>query len=132
MEDVKVDQEKLDNAYNCMMKNVNTSDLYSTIVVAHAANLISKKKDGGKVDELMASIEERANTTTGKFWDIKKEAVKCDFCWWSFRPSSEAVEMTAYNIMTRVLRDELPLALDSVKWLAKQRNSQARRVIMEG
>jgi len=32
--------------------------------------------------------------------------------------------MTAYNIMSYVLRDQLPLALDSVKWLAKQRNSQ--------
>ena len=32
--------------------------------------------------------------------------------------------MTAYNVMSFTLRDEVPKALDSVKWLAKQRNSQ--------
>merc|ERR1719367_64650 len=104
-----------------MMKNLNTSDIYSSIVVAHAANFMGQKSD---VDNLMDSIETKANKTSGKFWDIQKETVKCDYCWWSFRPSSEAVEMTAYNIMSHVLRDQLSLALDSVKWLAKQRNSQ--------
>ena len=118
---VEVDPRALNRAYKCMMKNLNTSDIYSSIVVAHAANFMGKRSD---VDNLMDSIETKANKTTGKFWDIKKETVKCDYCWWSFRPSSEAVEMTAYNIMSYVLRDQLPLALDSVKWLAKQRNSQ--------
>merc|ERR1719481_1835310 len=32
--------------------------------------------------------------------------------------------MTAYNVLSWVLRDEVPKALKSVKWLAKQRNSQ--------
>ena len=123
-EQLEVSQKSLNSAYNCMMKNLNTSDIYSSIVVAHAANLINKENDQKNIDDLMASIETRANTTTGKFWDIKKETVKCEYCWWSFRPSSEAVEMTAYNIMSYVLRGQLPLALDSVKWLAKQRNSQ--------
>ena len=122
--EVEVSAKALDRAYTCMMEKLDTSDIYSTIVAAHAANLISKKNDKTRVDKLMATIESKANTTTGKFWDIKKETVKCDYCWWTFRPSSEAVEMTAYNIMSYVLRDELPLALDSVKWLAKQRNSQ--------
>ena len=121
---LEVSQKSLDRAYNCMMKTLNTSDIYSSIVVAHAANLINKESDQRRVGNLMKSIEARANTTTGKFWDIKKETVKCEYCWWSFRPSSEAVEMTAYNIMSYVLRGQLPLALDSVKWLAKQRNSQ--------
>merc|ERR1711971_1219792 len=118
---VEVDPRALNRAYRCMMKNLNDSDIYSLIVAAHAANFMDKKSE---VDNLMDSIETKANKTTGKFWDIKKETVKCEYCWWSFRPSSEAVEMTAYNIMSYVLRGQLPLALDSVKWLAKQRNSQ--------
>jgi len=38
--------------------------------------------------------------------------------------TSESVEMTAYNVMSYMLRDEVPEAIDSVKWLARQRNSQ--------
>ena len=48
---------------------------------------------------------------------------ECSHCW-RYRPSSEAVEMTAYMVMTHVLRSELALAVDSVKWLGRQRNSQ--------
>ena len=33
--------------------------------------------------------------------------------------------MTAYMVMTHVLRSELALAVDSVKWLGRQRNSPA-------
>ena len=32
--------------------------------------------------------------------------------------------MTAYMVMSHVLRSSLPLAVDSVKWLGRQRNSQ--------
>ena len=32
--------------------------------------------------------------------------------------------MTAYNILTMVLLDDLPTAVQSVKWLARQRNSR--------
>ena len=66
LKEVEVDQKKLAQAYDCMMKNLNTSDIYSSIVVAHAANLIKKRSDKRTVDDLMASIENRANTTTGK------------------------------------------------------------------
>ena len=121
---LEIDQKKLDRAHDCMLENVNTTDLYSTIVVAHAAHLVEDYERNEKVVELMELINDKANTTGGKFWEVKKEVPECKYCWWSYRPSSEAVEMTAYNVMTYVIRDELPLALDSVKWLARQRNSQ--------
>ena len=38
MKSVEIDERKLNKARECMMKNLNTSDLYSTIVVAHAQN----------------------------------------------------------------------------------------------
>ena len=121
--EVEVYQEKLDNAYNCMIKNVKESDLYTSIVVAHAAATMAK--EDGKALELMSSIEEKANSSTGlTFWELKKKKVTCRYCWWSYRPSSEAVEMTAYNILSYVKMENLPQALSSVKWLAKQRNSQ--------
>ena len=72
---------------------------------------------------LMEMLSVQANTTAGgKFWQLQKQEVECSHCWWSYRPSSEAVEMTAYMVMSHVLRSELPLAVDSVKWLGRQRN----------
>jgi len=125
MKSVEIDSRKLDKARDCMIEKLNTTDLYSTIVVAHAENFISEKKSEKSAELFETIIENQANTSTGlKFWDVKKEEVDCGYCWWRWRPSSEAVEMTAYNVMSYVLMDELPLALDSVKWLAKQRNSQ--------
>ena len=125
MKSVEIDERKLNKARECMMKNLNTSDLYSTIVVAHAQNYFMGEGSKESAKLFKTVIENQANTSTGlKFWDVKKEEVDCGFCWWRWRPSSEAVEMTAYNVMSYVLMDQLPLALDSVKWLAKQRNSQ--------
>merc|ERR1719411_1987660 len=76
----------------------------------------------GKLEEVMEAVLSRANTSEvgAQFWDNERKKSR----WGYYYPSSEAVEMTAYNIMSYVLRDQLPLALDSVKWLAKQRNSQ--------
>lgn len=120
--EVEVNLKALDNAYNCMLENVKKNDLYTSIVVAHAAATMGKED---KAIELLTSIEEKANTSTGlTFWELKKKKVTCKYCWWSYRPSSEAVEMTAYNILTYVKMGNLPQALPSVKWLAKQRNSQ--------
>ena len=53
-----------------------------------------------------------------------EEEEPCSHCWWCYRPSSEAVEMTAYMVMVHVLRSEPGLAVESVKWLDRQRNSQ--------
>ena len=53
-----------------------------------------------------------------------EEEELCSHCWWCYRPSSEAVEMTAYMVMVHVLRSEPGLAVESVKWLDRQRNSQ--------
>ena len=128
MKTVEVDQEKLSAAYSCMMASVNTSDLYTTIVAAHAANLWWGGEQVQEVARLMEAIESRADTSSGlKFWETEKEEVECESrCWWYYRPTSEAVEMTAYNVMSYVLRDQLPMALEPVKWLAKQRNSKGR------
>jgi len=128
MGEIEIPSEKLDRAYDCMWSNLNSSDLYTSILVAHADNFKTYTAEAPQSDQskrLMTEIVSKANTSTGaKFWETEKKSVGCDYCWWSYRPSSEAVEMTAYNIMSYVLTDQLPLALDSVKWLAKQRNSQ--------
>ena len=132
MKTVEVDQEKLSAAYSCMMASVNTSDLYTTIVAAHAANLWWGGEQVQEVARLMEAIESRADTSSGlKFWETEKEEVECESrCWWYYRPTSEAVEMTAYNVMSYVLRDQLPMALEPVKWLAKQRNSKGRLCLL--
>ena len=138
---VKIQDSKLEEAVDCMLRAANTSDLYSTIVTAHAANLLvsklEKRSEIGrknleniemteermeKIESLMNAIVSQANTSEAgsRFWDNERKVSK----WGYYYTSSEAVEMTAYNVMSFVLRDEVPNALDSVKWLARQRNSQ--------
>jgi len=138
---VKIQDSKLEEAVDCMLRAANTSDLYSTIVTAHAANLLVSKLETKseikrknleniemteermeKIESLMNAIVSQANTSEAgsRFWDNERKVSK----WGYYYTSSEAVEMTAYNVMSFVLRDEVPNALDSVKWLARQRNSQ--------
>ena len=91
------------------------SDLYTSIL----ASLFSLKFPGSDVEELVNSLTAQANTTKAgeKFWQLQKaeEEEPCSHCWWCYRPSSEAVEMTAYMVMVHVLRSEPGLAVESVK-----------------
>ena len=123
--ELEIPEASLVSAHTCMMDRLDRSDLYSSILASHAASLFRQKFPGDDMEELVSSLTEQANTTAGgKFWQLQKQEEECSHCWWSYRPSSEAVEMTAYMVMTHVLRSELALALDSVKWLGRQRNSQ--------
>ena len=124
--DLEVPEDKLRLALSCMMGRLDPSDLYTSILALHAASLFRVKFPGADMLSLMEMLSVQANTTAeGKFWELQKEEeVECSHCWWRYRPSSEAVEMTAYMVMSHVLRSELPLAVDSVKWLGRQRNSQ--------
>merc|ERR1740137_144761 len=138
---VNIVTTKMVEAIECMLRSTNTSDIYSAIVTAHAANLLANKLETknedkvkslgriklttdqqGQIDDLMEEIIQKANTSDpgSRFWDTERKLSK----WGYYYTSSEAVEMTAYNVMSFTLRDEVPKALDSVKWLAKQRNSQ--------
>jgi len=139
--DVKVPMRRLADGVECMLKEYNSSDLYSTIVTAHATTVLLQKLENvnpkqeeeftelqkqaatwkSKVDGIIEDLEGQANTTLpgDKFWDTARERSK-----WGYYSSSKAVEMTAYMVLVRSLREELGLAVDSVKWLAKQRNSQ--------
>eukprot|EP00092_Neocalanus_flemingeri_P108736 GFUD01139655.1.p1 GENE.GFUD01139655.1~~GFUD01139655.1.p1 ORF type:complete len:1716 (-),score=430.19 GFUD01139655.1:66-5213(-) len=138
---VRILDNKLVEAVDCMLRSTNTSDVYSSIVTAHAANLLAqkleiqnqdKRKNLGnlemtkerkeQIEDLMEDIISKANTSEpgSRFWDTERKLSK----WGYYYTSSEAVEMTAYNVMSFTLRDEVPKALDSVKWLARQRNSQ--------
>ena len=138
---VRIQDNKLKEAVDCMLRTTNTSNLYSNIVTAHAANLLVTKLETKsankrknleklentterieKIEELMEAIVSEANTSEAgsRFWDNERKLSKLGY----YYTSSEAVEMTAYNVMSFVLRDEVPKALESVKWLARQRNSQ--------
>jgi len=138
---IKVEPHKLMESVDCMLKMVNTTDMYTTIVTAHTANLLeSKIKNASRVDKtelrgiemlesnklkletLMNEIVKQANTSEpgSKFWDNERNMNR----WGYYYTTSDSVEMTAYNVMSYMLRDEVPEAIDSVKWLARQRNSQ--------
>merc|ERR1712080_450991 len=132
--------KKLGEAVDYMVQSVNTSDLYSSIVTAHTVSLIASKQDSvpelkpyviktqKKQDVLLDFLAGASNTslTDSEFWeDPKTENKEVNLWRWNYYyATSKAVEMTAYMVMTRVLRGEENLALDSVKWLAKQRNSR--------
>merc|ERR1719342_362215 len=123
-----------------MVKAVNTSDLYSSIVTAHTVSLMASKQEAvpaikpyvtkiwNKQDELLTHLSGASNTslTDSEFWQDPKTENKETNLWRRnyYYATSKAVEMTAYMVMTRVLRGEEALALNSVKWLARQRNSR--------
>merc|ERR1712192_147778 len=103
---------------------------------AHSASLLANKLGGKleiptdpKTDEeavnLLDKLVTTANTTLpeAKFWEIVRPETACRW-YWGCRASSESVEMTAYMIQSLVLRGRAGEAVDSVKWLGKQRNSQ--------
>merc|ERR1719228_537122 len=76
-----------------------------------------------KIENLMDGIMAKANTSEPgtRYWDTTQHTLSRRGYHYT---SSKAVEMTAYTVLSLVLRDEVPKALDSVKWLARQRNSQ--------
>merc|ERR1711971_1435154 len=118
------------------MKSLNESDLYASILTAHSASLLANKlgceleiPTDPKTDEEAVNLLDKlvtcANTTLpdAKFWEIVRPETACKW-YWGCRASSESVEMTAYMIQSLVLRGRAGEAVDSVKWLGKQRNSQ--------
>ena len=125
---------RLAEGVNCMMKSLNESDMYASILTAHSASLLanklgSKVKADPKTDEeavnLLDKLATSANTSLpdAKFWEIVRPETPCSW-YWGCRASSESVEMTAYMIQSLVLRGRAGAAVDSVKWLGKQRNSR--------
>merc|ERR1719509_634481 len=136
---IKVDHGRLGEAVECMMKGLNTSDTYASILTAHSASLLASElaadpklaavsvspETTESTVALLNSLVTSANTTLPgqKFWELIKPASPC-LWYWGCGPSSETVEMTAYMIQALVLRDREAEALEAVKWLGKQRNSR--------
>ena len=120
-----------------MMKSLNESDLYASVLTAHSASLLANKLEEGqlkrrldpKIDEealhVLDNLIASANTSLpdSKFWEIPRPETPCTW-YWGCRASSESVEMTAYMIQSLVLRGRAGEAVDSVKWLSRQRNSR--------
>jgi len=136
--DIKINYKRLAEGVDCMMKSLNESDMYASVLTAHSASLLANKLGGElkpgftidpKTDEeavnLLDKLVTSANTTLpdAKFWEIVREEKACIW-YWGCRASSETVEMTAYMIQSLVLRGRAGEAVDSVKWLGKQRNSR--------
>merc|ERR1712130_1012232 len=136
--DIKINYKRLAEGVDCMMNSLNETDKYASILTAHSASLLANKlgdklKTGftidPKTDEEAVNLLDRlvasANTSLpdAKFWEIEREERDCPW-YWSCRVSSEMVEMTAYVIQSLVLRNRAGEAVDSVKWLGKQRNSR--------
>ena len=109
-------------------------------MTAHTVSLIASKQEAvpaikpyvtkiqNKQDQLLTFLSGASNTslTDSEFWEDPKTENKETNLWRRnyYYATSKAVEMTAYMVMTRVLRGEEALALNSVKWLARQRNSR--------
>jgi len=136
--DIKINYERLAEGVGCMMKSLNENDTYASILTAHSASLLANKlgdklKTGFTIDpktdeeavNLLDRLVANANTSLpdAKFWEIEREETACPR-YWGCRVSSEMVEMTAYMIQSLVLRNRAGEAVDSVKWLGKQRNSR--------
>jgi len=107
---------------------MNKTDLYTYSLATHALALYRNRTSrtdeelDTTLNEMVDYLMEKANTSQSgvRFWD---QVTTTSNYYWSYSRSS-AVEMTAYNIMTLILMDRLNDVVDSVKWLARQKNSQ--------
>jgi len=123
-----VPADKLDTALTCLQRSANETDLYSYSLAAHALALYRNKTNTqdeqleSTLSTMVDHLMESANSSESgiRFWD---QVTTVGGYYWSYSRSS-AVEMTAYNIMTLIYMDRLNDVVDSVKWLARQRNSQ--------
>ena len=116
-----------------MMRSLDQTDEYATILTAHAASLLVNKVNSKLIEhnyeneaaDLLDTILASADTSEpgSKFWKIARPETPCRW-FWGCRPTSEAVEMTAYMIQSLVLWGRETEALESVKWLGRQRNSR--------
>ena len=89
-----------------MMKSLNESDLYASVLTAHGASLLANKLEEGqlkrsldpKIDEealhVLDNLIASANTSLpdSKFWEIPRTETPCTW-YWGCRASSESVEM---------------------------------------
>ena len=115
-----------------MMTSLDLTEKYTSIITAHAASLLANNVNGDLIEndykkeavDLLDTILAFADTSQpgSKFWKISRPEPPCRW-FWGCRPTSEAVEMTAYVIQSLVLWGREREALESVKWLGKQRNS---------
>ena len=115
------------------MASLDLTDKYSSILTAHAASLLVNKGNSDLVEnnfkeealKLLQTLVASADTSESgsKFWRISRPEPPCRW-FWGCRTTSEAVEMTAYMIQSLVLWGRQTEALESVKWLGRQRNSQ--------
>jgi len=124
-----VPRQRLENAILCLKRSENKTDLHAYSLATHAMALYFNRTSPLPGDEDMASLQsrveflmEKANSSESgvRFWGQTSGGI---FKYWSYSRSS-AVEMTAYNIMTLILSNRLNDVVDSIKWMARQQNSQ--------
>lgn len=120
----------IQKALNCLRGFIsNVTDSYSLALFSYTFNL-AKDKYGA---DLFGALRSKAILEDGMtHWEkekLKKTPPTDDF-WWSpyYRAPAADIEMTAYALMTYILRaeDDLSLISDAmsiVRWLSKQRNA---------
>ena len=86
--DLTVDRTKMNRALECIMANLNITNIYSYTVATYAANLMKKKLQDfeTRVEDFWPQVKEMANTSEAGalFWD-KTEVV--DHGWWTYSRS---------------------------------------------
>jgi len=125
-------KNSINNAAKCLVNdgkknNFFSDDLYSLSLANYALNLASTdgynpqlKRDAKGFKD---ALDEKKNTSIpgALFWDAKTSR-NTNRYW--YYPRSLAVEVTAYNIMSLILEERTDEAVNAVKWLAKNKNSQ--------
>merc|ERR1719318_920422 len=115
---VKIMPGKLVAGLDCMLRNTDTSDIYTSIVTAYAAALLNSKLKSQsedrmktlditeiteeKIGNLMEGIMAKANTSEPgtRYWDTMENKLSRRGYHYT---SSKAVEMTAYTVLSLVL-----------------------------
>lgn len=107
-------------AVSFIVKNADTSDVYTMALSAYALDLAMSSKKTIFINAFNAMAKE---SSTELYWE---KAVKVDRnLWWYNQPRSVDVEMTAYGALLYLRNPSLAgKSLKIVKWLISKRNPQ--------
>ncbi len=119
---VPLDAGVVRRAVACVRSN-RTEELYNRALSTYALSLYNEKRaDFGGEEEELEEVEE-----AGDFLDdllaAGNTSVAGQLFWLDPESKSRSVEITAYGVLSLVLQERLPQALDAIRWLATQRNA---------
>ena len=114
-------EENIQRAVHYLNENLDqTDDIYALAISAYALKLAQVEKS----NKLIAQLNSVAKIDSGlKWWSKPIPETKEKDLYWSNKPRSADVEMTAYSLLAFLENSSSDEVLPILKWLITKRNS---------